>query len=245
MAKKEFKDEIGVKLGEDTWVWTSGYKGTDSNMCCNEYQYELGKQHDMPDGTEIKECESGFHLCLNLEDVFGYYGIGGGHRFFRVRALVRAKDLGSYGRSVSGGIFAISRNKLVAKSIVLERELTPDEILTDEKYSDYTEEEKLATLEHGPRYVELERKIVALVGLGYTRPLSEYIVCSAHKYELAYALGSQPELGMTVKILLIFDKPEHIRIDAETIPWPKDDYLARISQKAMSDAVAGVTRRTR
>lgn len=234
MAKKENNEKL-VTLSE--WVWTTGYKGTNKNMCCKDYQYELGKQHDMPKDAEIKDCDSGFHLCLKLEDVFRYYNIGDGNRFFKVKALVRVNDLTSYGKSVPSGLFAFSRDKLAAKSIVFERELTPDEILTDEKYSDYTEEEKLATLEHGPRYVELERKIVALVGLGYTRPLSEYIVCSAYKYELAYALGSQPELNMNVKICLIFDKANQIMIDTGSMKWPKDDYLSRISQQVMSAAL--------
>lgn len=212
MAKKEIKNENLVKLDEETWVWAHGYKATDSNMCCQAYQYELGKQHDMPEDAKIKECECGFHLCLKLEDVFRYYGVGKGNRYFKVKALVRVNDLAKYGNTY-GGLLAGSRDKLVAKSIIFERELTPDEILTDKKYSDYTEEEKLAVLEHGARYVEGERKITKLMEVGYTRELSDYIVNALHKDHLAYALGTQPEINMNVKICLIFDTADRIMID--------------------------------
>ena len=46
---------------KDEWIWVEGYKGTDKNMCCRDYQYEIGKQFDMSDDEEIKECSSGFH----------------------------------------------------------------------------------------------------------------------------------------------------------------------------------------
>ena len=48
--------------GEEEWIWVTGYKGTDKDMKCRDYQYELGKQHDMPEGTDITMCYSGFHF---------------------------------------------------------------------------------------------------------------------------------------------------------------------------------------
>lgn len=67
---------------KEEWIWVESYKGTDKDMKCRDYQYELGVQYDMPEGQTIKECESGFHLCLSLKDVYGYYDISDGHRFF-------------------------------------------------------------------------------------------------------------------------------------------------------------------
>lgn len=67
----------------EEWIWVDGYKATKADMTCYDYQYELGKQHDMPEDEDIIECRSGFHLCLRLEDVFSYYKIGKDNRFFQ------------------------------------------------------------------------------------------------------------------------------------------------------------------
>ena len=81
---------------EEEWIWVEGYKGTDKDMKCRDFQYGLGVQYDMPEDQEIQECESGFHLCLYLSDVFHYYEVGCGNRFFKVKALVRKVDKESY-----------------------------------------------------------------------------------------------------------------------------------------------------
>ena len=76
---------------EPEYEWIEGYKGTDSNMCCRGYQFELGKTY-VYDG-EIKLCESGFHFCRDLNDVLRYYSIGEGNRYFKVRAKIKKEPL--------------------------------------------------------------------------------------------------------------------------------------------------------
>ena len=56
------------------------YKGTDKNMKCRDFQYELGKTAEV-DG-DIKLCESGLHACEMPLDVLGYYAPGDGSRYF-------------------------------------------------------------------------------------------------------------------------------------------------------------------
>ena len=46
------------------------YKGTDKDMKCRGFQYELGKEYEE---QEAKLCEKGFHGCEYPLDVFGYY----------------------------------------------------------------------------------------------------------------------------------------------------------------------------
>ena len=46
------------------------YKGTDKDMKCRGFQYELGK---MVETDAAKLCEKGFHACEAPLDVFAYY----------------------------------------------------------------------------------------------------------------------------------------------------------------------------
>ncbi len=46
------------------------YKGTDKNLRCRGFQYEIGKTYETP---EARICETGFHACENPLDVFHYY----------------------------------------------------------------------------------------------------------------------------------------------------------------------------
>ena len=89
----------------DEWIWVKGYKATDKDMRCRNFQFEMHKRFDIPNGEEIELYKHGFHLCSDLHDVYKHYGITNGNRFFKVKALVRKSD------------YENSNDKLVAKSI--------------------------------------------------------------------------------------------------------------------------------
>lgn len=208
-----FKKVVETLSKEEEWIWVEGFKGTDKDMKCNGYQYELGKQHDMPEDAKIELCRNGFHLCEELHHVFEYYPIGYGNRFFKVKALVRKKDLESveYNFHVPYGT-----NKLTSKSIVFERELEPDEIITDAILRDskvpnsWTYEKKVEALKRTPRIVEQEIKSDILTELGYSREFSNYIVAT-NRFIIARALGTQKDISMDTRVNRIL---EHI--DEET-----------------------------
>lgn len=46
------------------------YKGTDKDMKCLDFQFELGKEYEE---AEAKLCNKGFHGCEYPLDVFEYY----------------------------------------------------------------------------------------------------------------------------------------------------------------------------
>lgn len=198
IMKGQYDSENTAK--EEKWIWVTGYKGTDKNMRCRGYQFELGKKHDMPVDSKIEKCSSGFHFCRNLGDVFNYYKIGDGNRFFEVTALVRESDC-----APGIKLFAIGNDdKLVAKSITFTRELTVDEILADEKYSDWSDDLKKQAIEESPEWVEKQLKVKELVDLGYAEALAEYLVYH-NDFGKAKALGSQKDISMDTRILALFN----------------------------------------
>ena len=195
---------------EEEWIWVEGYKATDKDMCCRGYQYELGKQFDMPEGAEVKECESGFHMCLTLGDVFGYYNIGCGNRFFKVKALVRKSDKDEYssgsGYFINGqGILTRPSNKLAAKSIIFLYELTRDEILETTELKDYKEEYKDLAIQCDVQFAKNAYRIALLVEDGYSETFANYLV-SNQLFDKAYAIGTCKDCSMDMKVLFIMNK---------------------------------------
>lgn len=187
---------------EEKWIWVDGFKGTDKDMRCHNYQYELGKRHDMPEDVEIEECKSGFHLCLKLEDVYGYYAIKDDHRFFKVRALVREDDAADYGRRT--GHFG-RRDKLVAKSIEFISECTIDEIFgafPENELRHWTDADKADAITLGLPAVAKVVGIRTLIGLGYSAPFADFLF-EQGMFLMAEAVGSQADLSMDMRVWMI------------------------------------------
>lgn len=186
---------------EEEWIWVEGYKGTDEYMRCRDFQYELGVQYDMPEDQKVQECVSGFHLCLHPFDVFDYYRVGCGNRFFKVKALVRKTDKENY---QSKGFYYGSLNKLAAKSIIFISELTCDEILQYfDDVKNLPENYKKLAINVSIDYAIGQYRINILIEDGYSEPFATYVT-SIGKFEKAHALGSQNDLSMDVKVLSIF-----------------------------------------
>lgn len=205
----------------DEWIWVEGYKATDKDMMCRGYQYTMGELHNMPNEVDIKECESGFHLCKKLKDVFHYYQIGDGNRFFKVRALVRKSHYERYGKDTEEYLEHLKRrnenmfithfwgqrvyDKMVAKSIIFDEELTPDEILCYSVHNclEWEEKYKLLALQIGTDLAFKRLQADTLVELGYSDTFARYIV-NEGMYETAKSVGSQSDLSMDMKCWLIF-----------------------------------------
>lgn len=188
---------------EEEWVWVDGYKATDKNMRCRGYQYELGVQYDIPENEPIQVCKNGFHLSLSLQDVFYYYGVGGGNRFFKVKALVRKTDKDHYRGAIrySDGWYTTGdQNKLVAKSIIFTSELTYDEILKDSDAQDLPEDYKKIAIDVSIKCAVEQYIINTLVEDGYSISFATYIN-KIGKFEVAHAFGSQKGLSMDMKVL--------------------------------------------
>ena len=185
--------------GEEEWIWVEGYKGTDKDMKCRDYQYEMDKRHDMPDDAEIRMCNSGFHFCDKLPDVFGYYDFEKGHRFFKVKALVR--------RWKKDGYYRVEQrsDKMVAKSIIFTQELPIEEIFTakyGDQYKDWTSKQKELARQTSVSDVERSIKAKELVELGYSEAFAQFAVKKG-AYDIAYVMGKTPNISMDVKVLTV------------------------------------------
>lgn len=91
-----------------------GYKGTDKNMKCRDFQYEIGKWYTHI--GKIEPCESGFHLCEEFSHVFNYYDPYHHGRYFIVE----------YGEK-----YIRKEDKIVTDKIRLIREIH-HELITEE-----------------------------------------------------------------------------------------------------------------
>lgn len=194
---------------EEEWIWVEGIKGTDRNMSCRGYQFELGKQFDMPEDAEIKLCENGFHFSKTLSDVLHFYEINYGNRFFKVRGLVRKADYEKYQpfitvgwasmySSYSGSEYA---GKLVAKSIEFIEELTLEEIFKDTLGQNLPEKYQRQALVIGITMAWEIYRTDKLQSLGFSEPFARWCVKNK-RYEKALAIGEM-DVSMETKVWFI------------------------------------------
>ena len=87
------------------------FKGTDKNMKCRGYQYELGKT-ETTDHAEL--CEAGFHACERPIDVFGYYPPGES-RYFEADLEDVSDERGDDGTKVVGKKITLRAELSIAK----------------------------------------------------------------------------------------------------------------------------------
>ena len=202
---------------EEEWIWVKGFKGTDKNMSCKGYQYELGKQFDLDEDLEPSVCHNGFHFCKELENVFKFYKIGDGNRFFEVEALVKKSDLEPKNKSnVCAGLDQWSKmymsftnydDKYAAKSIRFVRELTADEVfetVTDRDVREWAEEQKKRAMATSMNTVRREIRAFDLCAAGYSPAFAKYISIDEGRYKTAMAMASLTDVSMDVKVMAIF-----------------------------------------
>lgn len=149
----ENSDSIVTKDNPDEYFWVDGYKAVNKNMTayCG-FKYEVGVPFSLGENLTPVECVRGFHFCQDLRDTVLYYEDVNMNRYFEVKALIRKKDYGidfykeqAYITRLNGsslrGVFDsltigapattkfLNRaDKIVAKEIVLTRELSEEEI---------------------------------------------------------------------------------------------------------------------
>lgn len=90
IGKKYWVDDRYFEAVPQDWIWVDAYKGTDANMVCKGKQYAMNVEDTY--GDKVVLGSKGYHVCTNLEHCFNTYDYDFHNRFFKVRALVNAKD---------------------------------------------------------------------------------------------------------------------------------------------------------
>lgn len=226
ITQEDTKNAIKT-LEEEEYIWVKGFKGTEKDMSCKGYRYELGKQFDLDDDINPVLCEKGFHFCKNLENVFRYYKIGDGNRFFEVKALVKKSDWYSEQKknrtcnlcqpySYLPG-FIVSDDKYAAKSIRFIRELSVDEVFgalgTDCDVRGWTEEQKKRAMETSINTVRRDIRAFELCAVGYSPAFAKYISVDAGRYATAMAMASLPNVSMDIKVMAIFMDNQEVNME--------------------------------
>lgn len=90
IGKKYSVDDRYFEAIEQDWIWVDAYKGTDKNMVCLGKQYRMGVEDTY--GDKVVLGSKGYHVCADLKHCFKTYDYDFSNRFFKVKALVNAKD---------------------------------------------------------------------------------------------------------------------------------------------------------
>ena len=69
---------VGWDIATDgNGIRMKGYKAFDTNWRCRDFQYEIGKTYELPEGQTLQIGKCGFHFCKNPIDVFANYPLTG------------------------------------------------------------------------------------------------------------------------------------------------------------------------
>ncbi len=90
VGKKYSVDDRFFELVEQDWIWIDAYKGTDANMVCKGKQYRMNVEDTY--GDKVVLGSKGYHVCTDLKHCFKTYDYDFRNRFFKVKALVNAKE---------------------------------------------------------------------------------------------------------------------------------------------------------
>lgn len=90
IGKKYSVDDRFFEAVEQDWIWVDAFKGTDANMCCKDKQYRMNVEDTY--GDKVVLGSKGYHVCTNLQHCFKTYDYNFTNRFFKVKALVNAKE---------------------------------------------------------------------------------------------------------------------------------------------------------
>ena len=98
------------------------YKGTDKNMKCRGFQYEIGKTET--DNGAIRCGNKGFHSCEAPFDVLRYYPMRDGNRYFEAEADGKIDRTGADDTKIASSRLTIKAEMNIAGLVKAQVEFT-------------------------------------------------------------------------------------------------------------------------
>ena len=85
------------------------YKGFDKDLKCRGFQYEVGKEYELPKGESVSVCSNGFHACESPLEVLDYYFMDGSANLSR---FCEVEQSGEFSKEVESTKVASSKIKI-------------------------------------------------------------------------------------------------------------------------------------
>ena len=85
------------------------YKGFDKDLKCRGFQYEVGKEYELPKGESVSVCSNGFHACESPLEVLDYYFMDGHANLLR---FCEVEQSGEFSKEVDSTKVASSKIKI-------------------------------------------------------------------------------------------------------------------------------------
>lgn len=85
------------------------YKGFDKDLKCRGFQYEVGKEYELPKGESVSVCSNGFHAFESPLEVLDYYFMDGSANLLR---FCEVEQSGEFSKEVDSTKVASSKIKI-------------------------------------------------------------------------------------------------------------------------------------
>ena len=85
------------------------YKGFDKDLKCRDFQYEVGKEYELPKGESVSMCSNGFHACESPLEVLDYYFMDG---YANLSRFCEVEQSGEFSKEVDSTKVASSKIKI-------------------------------------------------------------------------------------------------------------------------------------
>ena len=85
------------------------YKGFDKDLKCRGFQYEVGKEYELPKGESVSVCSKGFHACESPLEVLDYYFMDG---YANLSRFCEVEQSGEFSKEVDSTKVASSKIKI-------------------------------------------------------------------------------------------------------------------------------------
>ena len=106
------KTESDLSMAVEVNNVITAYKGFDSRMCCKGFQYEVGKEYELPKGEKPSVCNKGFHACESPLEVLDYYFMDDNANLSR---FCEVEQSGDFSKEDNSTIVASSKIKIKAE----------------------------------------------------------------------------------------------------------------------------------